>query len=294
MKYNIIGNNRLIEKLQNHTFQRLTASIIQDAAFSTNDYTKVQIKLVLNRNGEKIQICDNNLTELVQLTSHTTSYGAIAQNPALSPYTIISGTLLGSTLVVDFKVPINISGTDSLDIEIRHSSGWSGGATASTAVIEYEFRQTIGNSAVIPTIERHAVQPGMTSFRKSLGKDLVVLALCSTNTTSPTIASTQQITNFRLSSDKLDFDQSPMQLVARRQELFETIAESNLRYSTFAWEFDVPLDNVDLNLTLNGANVNGNNFYVMTLTYLYNGPTIERAKARNARHDAKNLSKLSS
>ena len=294
MKYNIIGNNRIIEKISNHTFQRLTASVIQDAAFTTNDFSKIQIKLVLHRNGEKIQICDNTLLEIAQLTGHTNSTGAFAQNPALSPFTIVTGTLLGLTFTLDFKVPINISGSDFLEVEITHRSGWSGGATAATAIVEYEFRATIGNSAVIPVIERHPVQGGQTSYRKSLGNNVSVLGLCSTNTTSPTIATSQQVLNFRLTSDKLDYDQSPLQMVARRNELFEDIAQSNYRYSTFVTEFDVPLDNTDLNLTLNGANVNGNNFYVMTLSYLYNAPTIERAKQRESRHTSKNMSKLSS
>lgn len=287
----ITGSGIDMFQINNTTVQRLSFTMYHNGTAPINfDYSKVRVQVVLNRNGKKITICSGQLGVLARESMFRNGYEAA--NNGDSGYALIGSSDILVPLVIDFGSPINLKGSDYLETEVDAVAGWYGtGTTPGNCWIEALYRPTIGIEYNIPQINVSTVKSGASEHQISLGDNVISVSLISQTNTTLTIAN-QQLVNFKLDSDRYTVNDTFYRALGRRLLQFDYQVTANKRYHSFRYEPETEIDDAQLDLTLNAANIGANTHFVVWRTFLNDYETLNRASMLENKHSLYDQKKL--
>ena len=293
MKFSVVANGRDTKIVKNTTVQRITVTPIVDVIPSTSLplLNRVFLKITLNRNGKSYVIMNDDLQKIALSSCYFTALYGYAAQPSAN-FLATGASQWEIPLCVDFGCPINVTGTDELIIEVRQDAGWYGTSTAAS-YIQYVVRDTIGNSSVIPVWVYKQIQAGQNNWSEIIGDNCAFLGAFSSEVTAPIIASTRIYENIRLESDKMNLDEDAFSLISRRLGMFELASTDALRYQSWVFLPEVPMDKTTLVLQLKGANVTANNVWIASRVDKMDSSTLQTALERHSKHQRRNSAKVS-
>lgn len=270
----------------------LTASFFSsDVGTDTIDFSKAIIKLVLNRDGKQFMLVNDDLKKLGLASSlnsinKRTFYQAL---PYCKIYTSSSPTIKGISSFnfdIDFKQTIHLKESDFIYIEIITSTGlYTSQVDVNQSYLDINPILSTQQEVAVPYIKTIAFPQGETRRSEFLGDnvtDIVLLNYDKTNKRS------HVVNNLQLSSDKLNLstDKFGLSMLDLRHKDFPSYVQDV--YEDYNLEFDQSyiiikdedLDNVKLDLSLNGSNVNPSNNYLVYWTYYTDQKTLVQAETQ--------------
>lgn len=287
----ITGTGTDMFQINNTTVQRLSLTMFhQGSAPTAFDYTKVRVQCNLYRNGKKHTICNGQLGVLARESMFRNGYEHA--NNGAAQFAIVAGTDIVVPLVIDFGSPINLKGTDYIETEIDAQSGWYGtGTTPGNCYIEALFRPTIGVEYNIPQINVSTVKSGAGEHQLSIGDNVTSIALISLTNTNLTTAN-QQLVNFKVDSDRYTINDNFVRALGRRSLQFDYYIVQVTRYHSFKYEPETEIDDVQVDITLNSANIGSNTHFLVWRSFINDFETLNRASMLENKHSLYDHKKL--
>lgn len=203
------------------------------------------------------------------------------------------------TVAIRFHEVVNVAEDDVLLLEIQaNSNAIDGNSSTSLSRLLYDYIEGIGNGFSIPFIRSHSLRASISSDKIGIGNDVVSVKFINTDKSGIATAN-QVLSSIAFQSDKLKISDSYEELLIKRAEAFHSNADHALRNQCFDLVsvskdnfggHDVRMQNCDLHLQLNSANVNASENWIVWRGYVNEGETYVRAIDRERRHVAENAS----
>lgn len=271
--------------IQGMQFAIVLQHTTNNTAFAANPVDlaqiKVQLTLFKKRSGRTHEIFNDSLLPLILHSGFFT--GGFQQNLQIG--TFVSNVLVAASAGIDEVIQINgkiqldsvinaIEPGDELNFSIQNPAG-AYGATVDPAVsfFYYDIIEGVGLGDAVPTIYCQAVPPASSNDKFSGGEGVKSLSFINTDKAGVTNANAV-IVNLSLQGDKLGDMDDYADILSKRNNMFEDVAQSNVRNQCFRIYDErlanlsgmpVRLNRVDLSITYNAANVvAGKNWYVVS------------------------------
>lgn len=197
------------------------------------------------------------------------------------------------TVAVRLHEVINLSGDDVLLFEVQaNSNAIDSNSSSALSRLLFDYIEGIGNGFSIPSIRSHSLRASISSDKIGLGNEVTSVKFINTDKAGITTAN-QVIQSIAFSSDKVKLSDSYEELLTKRAESFNSNADHALRNQCFDLVsvvkdnfsgHDVRMQNCDLHLQLNSANVNANENWIVWRSFVNDMSTYERAVGRERRH----------
>jgi hypothetical protein len=283
------------------TFAAKVVHTTDNTAFAANpfDASNVMIKATLYRGGRSFQILADVLLPLaVDSAFYTGSFDQLLNIGTVGYQRLVAAAastkeVVLQTIVVRFHEVINLSGDDSLLLEVQaNSNAIDSNSSAANSRFLFDALEGVGNGFSIPFIRAHSIRASISSDKINLGNGLVDVKFINVDKSGITTAN-QVLSSVQFQSDKLKSSDSYEELLAKRAESFQSNADHALRHQSFDLVslskenysgMDTRLNNCDLSFILNSGNVTASKNWVVSRGFYNDAQTLDTAKSRYNRH----------
>lgn len=288
------------EQITNKSIRRIgvVVKLYKPAAAPADVLPNLQsviIKLSLKRNGNTHIIFNDNLAVLLRESMFHQSYDAVSDISGL----LNIGTNGGDTIqavcgMIDLGGTINCMNTDVLTFTADTNASWVDATyDASQSNIEFEIRDDIGVEKFIPKILSESINNGESRFRRSLGDNVTQVSFINTDVSAWIPLTTDiAVEHFTLTSDKYNISDDKYQMYARRNSQFESVSSSNSRKKSFAYTPNTEIDNVQIDLQLDPAQITGSANRIVYRTFVADKSTLVRGEHLEQKHEQRDGKKL--
>jgi hypothetical protein len=285
------NNDTQALRLRKKTVQRFSfiLNLIGAGAVATLLLDSINVKCILRRSGREHILFHENL---LLLAIESMYYSAIEHALQKTVITLAAGTQVMLPLLVDLGYPVNLLGDDELSLEVTTKTGWMGTYDAASSSLEVEDREAIGVETVIPMIKSRSISATHSRVVESLGDNVTSITLVNTEATRSNSTADAVFESLIISSDKYSASDNRGRLLSRRASQFENVANASLRRENFKYVPAVELDDVEITIEMNGANVAATKNYIVYRTYVTTREVLQRAAALNSKHANQNEAKL--
>jgi hypothetical protein len=276
-------------KLSMKTVQRIAfvVNLIGAGTLANVLLENINVKITLNRNGKAMVLAHEHLKLLAMESMFFQGFEHALSLTGIS----ISATHKMLPLMVDLGLPLNLMGNDELVVEATTKSGWLADFD-SDSFIDIEDREAIGVETVIPFIETKPVSATHARIVESLGNNVSSIMLLNMETARTDADADRVWESMIITSDKYNSSDNRGRLFSRRITQFEQVASAAARKQNFRFVPSVELDNVQITVELNGANVSATKNYIVYRSYLVTRDGLQRAGAMQDKHANRNQSKV--
>lgn len=278
------------------------------------DFSKLQVKVTLTRNGQDRDIVNENALPLILASGFYNSVFDECKAAGLTPYTRVlqaSGAAAKAVGLVAAKIVfpsvINIGGGDQLRVELNSQATALNAANTDLTVSEcrWQLIEGVGNAYAIPRIRVKAITGGLSSIDETMGDNVSSIFFINNDKTS-VLAADQVVTLAQIMSDKVNRTLSFEQLFLKRaQEMDYNGAATNggpdgrgQSFCLFNRQYDVNLqayenDDVRLHkcavhLNFNAGNLNSAQNWLVWFGFYTDLDTAAKANQRKQKHDTAN------
>jgi hypothetical protein len=278
-------------ELKKKTVQRFAfiLNLLGAGAASTVDLTLIDVKFVLKRGGRERVLAHENLQILAQESMYHQGYQHAFQK---STIVLSAGAQELLPLTVDLGSPLNLMGDDLLAVQVTTKTGWYGTFSSSNSSLEVEDREAIGVEKVIPYIRSRALQATISRDQFSIGDNVISVTLLNTESNRTNTDADKVFDSIILNSDKINWNDNRGRIIGRRTTQFEDADTAALRGENFRYIPNAQLDNVQITLGLNGANVAATKNFVVYRQFEIDQEVVLRAQALTQKHGRRNLDKI--
>jgi hypothetical protein len=252
----------------------------------------IDVKCMLKRSGEDHVLFHENLQLLAQESMFMKGFKHALQKTVIVLNATVGSRLDLLPLIVDLGAPLNLKGDDKLRLEVTTKAGWMGDYDSSQSSIEIEDREAIGVETFIPFIKSRALQATISRDQFSLGHNVTSIAFINTEASRDNTDAQRVWDSVIINTDKVNWDDNRARILGRRASMFEDVAVAGDRKENFKYVPNVELDNVQITIQLNGANVAATKNYIVYRTFKITSEGLNRAQATQAKHDKKNTQKV--
>jgi hypothetical protein len=253
--------------------------------------TAFQLKGVLRRGGQEITLFNETLKNLV-LLSHLRNNVYYALDPFGNGfvYQNLASTEGILPMRFDFGGCLNLVGDDEFIISWQLNSGFFNPAVnidTAQSYISLDETETDEIEYITPITYTQVIEANQTNPTYSLGDNVLNIILA--NYDKPSFLTSEKVVNsLKLTSDKLSKDDSYNEIVTKAISYYPTIAEAGNRYQNWiVYQGVEELDNVQLNLNLQTANVNASKNFVLVRRFITSSWLVTRATMIEANRNAK-------
>lgn len=263
-------------------FAMLINHLTANTAFTANpvdlSLIKVKLRYYKKRSRTWHVIFDDALLPLIL---HSGFFdGCYQQNLQIG--TFVANVYVAAAMSVDeqlllnsyikFDRCINCEEGDTLSFDVQVPNGaLAATADPAASTFYYDILEGIGLGDSVPVIQCEAVRASVSSDKYSAGEGVQSLSFINTDKAGVTSA-VQVISTTMLEGDKLADSDDFFDILSKRNDMFEDLAQSNVRNQSFRL-FDMRLSNmslmptrmdrVNVSMSFIAANVNaGKNWYV--------------------------------
>lgn len=267
------------------------------------DLTKMTVRGILKRDGQTIPIFADTLKCLAiesgffAANIESALAAQVAGLQGLQQIQVQTAGLVNIVAIncaIDFRSALNLRGDDSFEFFLDFNSASAQAVTVNTALTlcEADVIEAVGLEYFVPVINSLTIEPGQARVSKSLGGQVTDVCIVNQDILSTTIYGfASPIQQAVFSSDKMDFSDDLIELVAKRDMQFDNRIQSNQRYACFypIKAMSVGLNNVTLDLILNSAVVTAGNNVIVYRTMLSNPNWYQKAVDTANEHRVENF-----
>lgn len=268
-------------------------------------WDQVNVQMVLKRKGQTYVIFDDAVLPLALDSNfysgsfeQITAVGTVAL-PKLRAAAAATKEILLMTAKIRLHDVINLCDGDELTVEVVVTSS-AGGTGVDQAVSEilWDVEEGIGNGISIPQIKAETIRANESNTPVAIG-DQVVSVRFINNDKAGILTANQVLQSVILMSDKINRTDTNDELMAKRDSMFVSQAESAKRNQCFSvidvagekyTSEDVRLSRCSLRLQLVAANVNSGKNWVVSRRYMNDAETAQKAVERAKKHQVANYS----
>jgi hypothetical protein len=266
--------------------------------------SKTIIKIILFREGRERVLMNDTLLPLVIESAYRNGTFAFTQGQGVSDYINLDGAAQNPykmlPLLIDFGSVINIKGDDQLICElivnaetfIHPTSQNTVNVDLGASYIQMDEIEGIGLEYRTPRIITKAISSGESRVTLSLGDNIERLSFINTLTSGTYAIQDSPLNAVSLSSDKLQYSDNLVEMIAKRAQRFQSPALSAERNHSFILHEGTELDSVNLDLTFTPAKVLAGENYIVYRAFDTSVALISRAQSRAEKHESYDLSKI--
>jgi hypothetical protein len=255
---------------------------------------EVNVKATLKRKGKTHVIFNELLKPLLLATNFLNEGFSEVTGSGVVKLLQAAGVKEERTqrLTLNFGTILNLKGDDLLIFEIKVPNSAVGtGVDVNTSSLYVNFDEAVGYEYGIPNITSRSITPNKTRVSESLGDNVHFVHLINMDKNS-NLASDEVVTTVTMSSDRLDMNDDNNELECKRIQQFQTGGDSNSRNNSWQLHGGQQIDNVDLELTLVGTNVNASENFIVVTRMLVTADNLARVRAMKAKHSRSALAKI--
>jgi hypothetical protein len=245
--------------------------------FCVFDPEQLTLKATLRRNGQEIEMFNHTLKNLVILSHlRTTTYRSL--NPNFFIALDVMNTIGLNTLRFDFGGPLNLIGDDELLLEWSlNSTYFQSGIDSANSFISLDETECTDVEYFVPITRSKVIEGSQDNPSYSLGDNVMSIVIANYDKASIYTADSV-IKTLRLKTEKFAKNDTFNELLAKGVSYYSDINEFFARYQTFqVYSGADELDGVELNLSLNSANVTSSKNYVLWRTFYTDNWLVTRA-----------------
>jgi len=266
-------------------------------------WDQVNVSMTLKRAGQTIDIFNDAVLPLAADSGFFSGAfeEVVSTGTVALPKLVAAASGVKEVLIMTAKIRlhdvINLTQGDELVCEVSVTSSAAGtGVDTTVSEILWDIEEGIGNGISIPFIKCETIRANEVNTPVAIG-DGVVQATFINNDKSGILTASQVIQSVHVMSDKLSRIDTNDELLAKRDAMFVSQAESAKRNQCFVLvsvplekmtPADVRLNRTSLRLQLVSANVNAGKNWVVTRGYINDMTTAQRAVERNKVHQTEN------
>lgn len=270
------------------------------------DWSQVIVTCKLRKaDGMEHIICQDPALPLI-LSSNYFDGQFQAASPVGSPAQIVyqahgaaAKAILKQTARIDFGEVVNLAPGDRIYLEVNclPSAVLSTVDTAASAIY-FDFEEGIGNGFALPAFKVETFKGGEASLPLGAGHGVKEITFVNSDK-SGIILTNQTLLSVSLSSDKLSRTEQYDEILKRRYDQFQSIADADLRHQCFrildvdresySPMNDLLLNNVNLQISLIGANITAAKNWIVIRKLVKNVQVAEEAAKRYGKHEAQNV-----
>jgi len=253
------------------------------------DFSKCQIKVILNRDGLDHIIMQDNL-KLLGLAGNLNTRGQLAFYADHDHQSLLAD---GRSLVsfnLPFGGPIKISGDDYIYLEVTNQAGLFAAGYLNSSFLEIKPIKCVGYETFVPQVKSINIQAGTTSEIYSLGDNVIRCALLNYDKTN---FKTPIVNNLNFNSDRLSDGFTYFDLINFKEQSFaktpvnisteaSTVLESD--QSFLLVDFGQKFNQLTLNFAFDGDQVTAGNNFLVYWTYKTDWTTLQKAKDLSTKH----------
>lgn len=263
------------------------------------DPTLATIQINLLRNGVKTPIANDTLSNLIALTGYSKPVFEYLKDTSKNIQTVAAAVGVKAEgympLIMDFGSVINLKGSDELIVDITINSGFFSATLADTTgtvnYMQLDYIPGVGLEYFTPVFRQEVIQTNQTNPSFDLGDNVTRIVLYNVDKTD-TLTASQVATQVNISSNKLSSNDTVQELYTKKRDLFVNDADAAIRKQSYMLHDGSDLDNVRIDLTLTGANVNASKNFVLYRSFFTSIGQIKSAKQRAAKHEQEDLYKI--
>ena len=253
------------------------------------DYEQLQLKGTLKRNGQEIELFNHTLKNLVILGNiKSPTYNFLNSNTVV--YLNALGQTALSPIRFDLGGPINLIGNDEFILEWTLNTTYFNtvaGVVPSTSYITVDETETCGVEYFVPITRSKVIEGSQDNPTYSLGDNVMTIVLANYDKTD-FLTANQVVKTIRLKSDKVNKNDDFNELITKSMSYYSTASEAGLRLQNWViYDGADELDNVDLNISTNSANVVSSKNYVLWRTFYTDNWLVTRAETLRSALDSK-------
>jgi hypothetical protein len=266
-------------------------------------WDQVNVSMVLKRNGQSFVIFDDAVLPLAADSNFTS--GSFEQVMAIGtvalPKLVAAASGVKEILLMTAKIKlhdvINLRGDDEIVVEVTPASSGAGtGVDTTVSEIQWDIEEGIGNGISIPCIKAETLKQNESNTPITLGDNIVQCTFINNDKSGITSAN-QVLSSAIFSSDKLNRTDKYEELIAKRDALFVSQAESAKRHQCFLivsvpiekyTGADVRLNRANLRLQLISTNVNAGKNWIVKRSFWNDTYTAQAAVQRDQKHAKEN------
>ena len=279
--------------------------------------SQVNIKVTLKSAGKPHMIMQDNLQILGVFNSLKRGYHEFLNGLDKTYSAVGVKAVKIRPVTLHFGGHIRLSGNDELIVEVVPSQSGTFSSAVDTGVSHLEFyaNQSIGYEMGLPSVKSEVVQQNTTNQSFNLGNNVTKLAYLNFDKND---LAAEVISNFSLSSDRLDISQTFNRLLASNPLNFDEVPATRygsvlpihatdatgrafrgldfLPQSMILFDGEKiqnELDNARAEISFNSANVAASQNYVVWTTYETDAATVKDALNRQEKHLQEKLEKVS-
>lgn len=290
-------NPQSTQSFKNKSIDGFTTSIL----FTTNsggigstplDTEQLQLKGTLRRNGSEIEMFNHTLKNLV-LLSHikSSTYDFLLNGVVIQVGSAGGG--IDSYIVplrFDFGGTINLIGDDEFILEWQLNSGFfsaSANLNLNTCYISVDDAESSDIEYYVPITRSKVIEGSQDNPTYSLGDNIMNLMLVNYDKTGFNLAD-RVVKTLRLKSDKITKNDTFDELLTKAISYYTAPSEALVRNQNWiVYQGAEELDNVELNLSLNSANVTSSKNYILWRTFYTDNWLVTRGTALKDKADSK-------
>jgi hypothetical protein len=287
------NNDTQALRLRNKTVQRIAfiVNLISGAAAGTLAsilLENVNVKIVLRRKGKEYTIANDGLHLLSLESMYYQGFQHVLDKSPVS----LSDNYKMLPLMIDLGTPLNLKEDDELSVEVNTKPGWMGDFDPSSSSIEVEDREAIGVEVAIPYIKTRPISATHNKATESLGKNVTSIMLANTESDRDNSDAKKVFESLMINSDKYNATDNRGRLLSRRATQFANVSDALARKENFRYVPAVELDDVEVIVELNAAQVAPSKNFIIFRQYEQNAVVIDRANTMISKHASRRNRKI--
>lgn len=272
------------KSIDGFTTSVLFTTLAGGLASQPTDYEQLQLKGTLKRNGQEIEMFNHTLKNLIIL-SHikTPTYEFLSPGSFL-----LVGTAGGGVdsyivpLRFDFGGTINLIGSDEFVLEWQLNPGFFiQGTNLNTSACYISLDETESSEVeyFVPITRSKVIEGSQDNPSYSLGDNVLNIILANYDKLDFDL-SNRVVKTLRLKSDKITKNDTFDELLTKAVSYYPVAYSFGVRLQNWViYQGADELDGVELNLSLNSANVTSSKNYVLWRTFYTDNWLVTRATA---------------
>jgi hypothetical protein len=287
---------------QQETFRGITLNAILVKAILINsggapsssqvNFQNSQIRVVLTRNGQQHVIMQDDMKKIgLASTVDKLTQFAFATNGMAAPLNT-GGALIG--FIIPLGGHLNLKNDDQIYVEVINMDGLFTTDLANTSYLEVKPVKSVGYETHIPFIRSYPVQAQETSRKFDLGDNIIRASIINYDKTD---FKNNVINTLTVSSDRYNENLKYEDLVLFKIDRYgkSLLGDTNPDLSSRIQEdqsfvlmdFHQQFNQVELDISFNGAQVTSGNNHIVYWTYYTDPNIIDKAAGLQAKHQMK-------
>lgn len=284
-------------RLQLHTIAAAANVALVENAI---DYSQINVKAVLIRNKQTIELFNDTLDILVRYFHNKRGFFNARKGITLVPHGVGVYAENLRLIELDFQGVINVSeGTDEIKVEVTTSLNgtYTAAANAANSLVQFEVETGVGYETHISQLTTMAIRENQKTEPFSIGDNVAKLMFINLDKTD---YQTPVIKDVNFNSDRLSFQKNFLELVQYHLEGFDTNVYENQARGNFEdpqslilFDGVTPqgfafIHDVNMKVNFNEANVTQSKNYVAYTTFMQEERQLRNARSLYEKHRQKN------